>query len=300
MKKTKKKTAKHADLIYDIGLHRGQDTEFYLKKGYRVIGFEANPDNVRVCRERFAQEIEAGKLTIIEGAIVESGNKANKTVFYKNLNSTFWGSTCQDWAYRNEVMGTTNEAIVVETVNFAECLEKYGIPFYLKADIVGSETVCLRALLDFENKPDYLSIRSEKVIFDKLLAEFELLTELGYDRFKAIQQGFTKQETVIKSAAGKDEKFVFEEGASGVFGEETAGKWKDYDQIIKQYRRIFVRYWLFGDYSYLTQTKRGTKIVRFLERVFRRPLPGWYDTHAKRSSSLLTLLYTLLETPVYL
>jgi len=28
-------------LIYDAGMHRGEDAEFYLKKGFRVVGIEA-------------------------------------------------------------------------------------------------------------------------------------------------------------------------------------------------------------------------------------------------------------------
>src|SRR3712207_8318169 len=52
--------------------------------------------------------------------------------------------------------------------DFKKCLAEHGIPYYLKADIVGSEIICLRALLEFENKPDYISIRSEKFIFRKL------------------------------------------------------------------------------------------------------------------------------------
>ena len=46
-------TEKHKDLIYDVGMHHGQDTDYYLKRGYRVIGFEANPDNAAVCRRRY-------------------------------------------------------------------------------------------------------------------------------------------------------------------------------------------------------------------------------------------------------
>ena len=29
------------DLIFDIGMHIGQDTEVYLKKGFRVVAVEA-------------------------------------------------------------------------------------------------------------------------------------------------------------------------------------------------------------------------------------------------------------------
>lgn len=289
----KKTTSKYQDLIYDVGIHQGQDTDYYLKKGYRVVAFEANPENAEFCRKKFAEAISDGRLTIVEGAITDKAknqSRSHKVKFYRNLNSSLWGSTCEEWAYRNEVMGTENEIIEVDSVDFVECLEKYGVPFYLKADIVGSETACLKALLQFENKPDYISIRSEKVIFSKLLEEFRLLRELGYDKFKAIQQDVTDWQAPLN---GSGNIYTFQEGASGPFGEETDGNWKNYEQVLREYRRIFVYYWLFGDYSYLTQTEKGKNFVNKLERVFRRPLPGWYDTHAKHSSLLSILTFVL-------
>ena len=279
----KNSAPKIKNLIYDVGLHHGQDTDFYLKKGFDVVAFEANPENAAVCRRKFADAIEKKQLTIIEGAIVENvgGGKAK---FYRNQDHSLWGSTCDDWAYRNEVMGTTNEIIEVNAVDFGDCLERYGIPFFLKADIVGSETICLKALLAFENQPDYISIRSEKVIFRKLEEEFRLFEQLGYNKFKAVQQDFTDLQTVIESPAGEKISYTFADGASGLFGEESPGKWKNKQEILKQYQKIFTSYWLFGDYSYLIQTVKGKKIIAQLERLARRPLPGWYDTHAKHSS----------------
>ena len=32
------------NLIFDIGFHKGEDTLFYLLKGYRVIAVDADPD----------------------------------------------------------------------------------------------------------------------------------------------------------------------------------------------------------------------------------------------------------------
>lgn len=223
------------------------------------------------------------KLIIIEGAIVSENHysKGVSVKFYKNKNHSYWGSTCEDWAYRNEVVGTSNEIIEVKSVNLSLCLEKYGIPHYLKADIVGSETICLKALMKFKNKPDYLSIRSEKVIFKNLVEEFRLLQELGYNQFKAVQQDFSNLKIKLNEADPIDEIYQFSEGASGTFGEETTGKWKDIEKILQEYRRIFILYWLFGDYSYLPQTEKGKKFIRILERIVRRPIPGWYDTHAK-------------------
>ena len=45
-------TIKHSNLIYDVGMNKGEETDFYLKKGFRVIGFEANPNLTESCRKR--------------------------------------------------------------------------------------------------------------------------------------------------------------------------------------------------------------------------------------------------------
>ena len=34
------------ELIMDVGMHRGEDAAYYLAKGFRVVGFEADPDHV--------------------------------------------------------------------------------------------------------------------------------------------------------------------------------------------------------------------------------------------------------------
>lgn len=283
----KDSTPKNKELIYDVGMHQGQDTEYYLSRGYRVVAFEANPDNAEVCKIKFASEIKEGRLTIIEGAIVDhpTTSNGNKTVkFYRNKDTSFWGSTNKDWASRNEVLNTTNELIEVKGVNFAECLEEYGIPFYLKADIVGDEKVCLRALLEFQNRPDYISIRSEKVLFNKLKQEFSLFEELGYNRFKAVQQDIHDWKFEYMSPDGTKVLHSFGEGASGPFGEDTEGSWKNMEQVLRDYKKIFTLYRLFGDYSFLMHSEKGRKLITQMERIVRRPLPGWYDTHAKHST----------------
>lgn len=275
------------NLVYDVGMHKGEDSDYYLKKGFQVVGFEASPENAAHCRTRFADALERQQLTMIEGAIAErdySSGERQTVKFWRNLDHDWWGSTQDDWASRNEVMGTRNELIEVPAVDFGRALRDHGIPYYLKADIVGSETICLRALLPFENKPDYLSIRSEKLIFKKLEYEFELLGQLGYDRFQAIQQSVASLRALHDSQEGKPLEHAFEEGASGLFGKDLRGPWKTREQVLKNYRRIFILYWLFGDYSYLLQTEKGRKLIAQLERVARRPLPGWYDTHARHST----------------
>lgn len=51
------------DLIYDVGLHDGQDSAYYLSKGYRVVAIEASPDFAQHAEQQFRAEIAAQRLT---------------------------------------------------------------------------------------------------------------------------------------------------------------------------------------------------------------------------------------------
>jgi FkbM family methyltransferase len=280
---------KHPELIYDVGMHKGEDTDYYLKKGFSVIGFEADPDLAAYCRDRLSDEIENGKLIIVEGAIAErkSEDDEERTIkFYKNTSISVWGTVDADWARRNEKLGTSSEVIEVPIVDFAACLEKHGVPHYCKIDIEGMDAVCLRALRRFEHKPDYISIESEKVSFDKLVEEVNLLSELGYDRFKAVQQSSIEHQREPKDS--KERRCVgyqFGMGSSGLFGEDLPGRWMNDEQIINRYMSVFRRYRVFGDYGILRKTYPGKAIIKALSIVVRRPIPGYYDTHAKHTDT---------------
>jgi FkbM family methyltransferase len=282
-------TPRHDDLIYDVGMHKGEDTEFYLKKGFRVVAFEANPDLVRHCRQVFEQQLRDRRLTIIEGAIVNADevNQNGMVTFFKNTNDSVWGTARKNWAERNEMLSTSSVQMEVKAINFEEILQKYGIPYYMKIDIEGCDKICLLALQDFYNKPNYISIESEKIHFSELLEEFIILKGLGYNHFKAIQQADVHRSSPPSPAKeGNDIPYQFAKGASGVFGEETPGIWLNERDIMKKYKSIFREYRLLGDYSFLRRSKFGKKLLRRLQKYAGRPLPGWYDTHAKHGSML--------------
>ena len=281
-------TQAHKDLVYDIGMHKGEDADYYLKKGFRVIGFEADPDLIEYCKNRFLGAIERGRLIIVEGAIVEQrfGDSAGGTVkFYKNLENSVWGTINDTWVHKNEKLGTHYRIVEVKAVDFTECLKKYGIPYYMKIDIEGSDTICLRSLLGFERKPSYISIESDKVIFERLREELNLLARLGYDKLQAVQQGSVDYQAEPTSPGeGVYAGYAFRPGSSGLFGKDLPGGWKTEGQILREYRIIFILYRLFGDNSLLNKFIIGRLFMRAIERALRRPVPGWYDTHARHSS----------------
>jgi len=272
--------AERAGLVFDVGLHRGEDAAFYLAMGYRVIGFEANPDLVRVCRERFRSEIRQGRLEIVEGAI--QAGPASSVTFYQHPLSV-WGTTRSEWVRRNSKLGASR-VIEVPSVNFSAALHEHGIPHYLKIDIEGSDKICLQALRNFDHRPAYVSMESEKQSFSELVAEFELLETLGYDRFAVVQQARVKAHpTTITRIDGTTASYTFEPDASGPFGVDV-GPWMTREKALTKYRSIFRQYRLFGDESILQRTTPGRMLRAQVEKRLGRPLPGWYDTHAALST----------------
>ena len=269
------------NLIYDVGMHKGEDTDFYLNKGFKVIGFEADPELIVFCKSRFKNEITKKRLIIVEGAIVDKISNS-KVKFYKNTANTVWGTILPEWAERNKMDKATSEITYVNEVDFSECLKKYGVPYYLKIDIEGMDVHCCETLLNFNEKPNYISIESEKKNFNLLINEISLFKKLGYDKFKIIQQdGISKQKENENTIEGKYVNCNFVEGSSGLFGSDLPGEWLSESQAINKYKKIFFYYKLFGDYSIL----RKFIITRLLLKLFRKftgiPCPGWYDTHAK-------------------
>ena len=283
-------TPKQAALIYDVGLHHGEDAEYYLRKGFNVVGFEADPELAASCRSRLAKYLDNRQLNIVEGAVVGddffAGGRKSIT-FYKSRMSV-WGTVNADWALRNEKIGTQNEQIEVPAVNFKEAIQQFGMPYYMKIDIEGSDTLCLEALRDFSQKPDYVSIESEMAKFDGLEKEISLLEELGYKDFLAVQQeGIERTQPPHPAREGDYAPYQFPEGSTGVFGKELGGRWKSRAEILAQFRRIHFLHATFSGFSEkgLTRNWGGMKIGGLIRRIIRRPLPGWYDTHARHESA---------------
>lgn len=264
-------------LIFDIGAHKGEDTGFYLKKGFRVVAVEAHPALAEALRGRFAEQLASGQLTLVEAAIAE---QAGHVDFFANTSVSVWGTIRKDWAERNETMGADSDCLRVASMTFPQLVREHGMPYYMKIDIEGADLLCLEGLREFSERPRHISIESEKRDWDALLHEFDLFQELGYTGFKVVDQGEVGNQ--IPPSPAREGVYVqhqFRKGDSGLFGEEAPGSWISQEQALELYRRIFVKYRLYGDYG----TLRRNILIRLLKQV---PLIGgnfrvsWYDTHA--------------------
>ena len=268
------------NLIFDLGLHKGEDTNYYLKRGFRVVAVEADDDLVMRSKREFQKYIKEGMLTIVHGAI--SDTMEDTVTFYKNSNKSVWGTVVKSWAERNSNLGAESIEITVSVVKLKSLFEAYGIPYYLKIDIEGMDLAALKSLFECPSMPKYVSIESEKVDFERLIEEFKVLEELGYNSFSLVEQSGVPMQRIPKNSnEGKSIQFEFQPGSSGLFGQDLGDEWLSKDEAIDRYKKIFKLYKWFGDSSIFSKIYLLRVSKAILQRIIRKPLPGWYDTHAR-------------------
>ena len=232
--------SRNNNLIYDVGLHKGEDTEFYLKKGFDVVAFEANPSLLEFCRDRFARELSSGQLRLVQGAIALPAS-TGKVKFYVNKTVSVWGTIDQAWVARNAAHGKDSEEIEVDQINMEDVFEKYGIPFYLKIDIEGADGLALNALRKFVDRPQFISIEANSVDTSALAHDLECLDQIGYRQFQlAPQKDIGGTLVDAKTLRGEPFVHVFTNGASGVFGDDLPGVWINRDAVVASFLPPFI------------------------------------------------------------
>lgn len=77
------------DLIFDLGLNKGEDSLFYLRKGFRVVAIEANPILASETAKSLSTWTAADRLTILNCGV---WNEKATLTFYENLDNDHWSS----------------------------------------------------------------------------------------------------------------------------------------------------------------------------------------------------------------
>lgn len=272
------------DVVFDIGAYKGEDTAYYLRRGFRVLAVEANPESAEFCRQRFHAEIRAGRLVLLnQGIAAEEGPV---TFFLSEGNQGRWSSLYPALASRENVAA---RPVTVQATSLRSLVREYGVPFYLKVDIQGAEHLCLRDI-DGVDAPRYVSFYANEGRLEDLF----LVARAGYTRFKLIDQLTFRQAvppplhsvalaaSVVTRAAkdrlrqlpglsetvrfmrrvsttngGNQERSIapeFSISSSGPMAEETDGPWRSVEEVAYA--------WLY----YVRETTTS----------------NWYDVHAAR------------------
>ncbi|SFU75736.1 methyltransferase, FkbM family [Methylobacterium sp. 174MFSha1.1] len=236
----------HPDLIFDLGANHGEDTAFYLAKGFRVVAVEADPHLARELEQVFRQPIAAGRCTIVAAGLLD---RPGVMPFYRNIDCDHWSSFDAAYGTRD---GTRFETLPISCGTVLDLFAQYGLPHYMKIDLEGADQIVLRTLQRTASRPRFLSVEE----FGH--GSLPLLRSLGYTRFSLRPQ--KDKSWAVPPRPPREGRFVDRTSTgrdSGLFGREVGG-WKSYDVSLQDYERV----------------------VRSAEGAW-LPQPGeWYDIHA--------------------
>ena len=206
-------------LIADLGMNNGDDTAFYLSRGFEVVALEANPGLCSSAGQRFAEAVGQGKLKIVNAAIWD---QSGEVTFHVNLDNDHWSSIETGWAGRDN---SQTRPITVRSMTLGELVAEHGVPYYLKIDVEGVDLQVLEQLNSLDTRPARVSVEDCRFGFQYL----DILASAGYDGFKLLDQSTVPDLRDAKSGA------AFPKGASGPLGDEISGDWLSHGAMVELY-----------------------------------------------------------------
>src|SRR5262245_65693317 len=161
-------------LVYDVGMFNGDDTAYYLEKGFRVVGVEANPNLIPRLKERFSAEIEPSRLVIENVAVAEVEGEVELFIA---------GDDKPQSSLTRCVLDLHNvpvTSIRVRSVTLSSLIQRHGAPVFMKIDVENSDLIVLRDLATHGIKPPEISIEAHST--DVIVQ----LYNMGYSRYRFI------------------------------------------------------------------------------------------------------------------
>lgn len=215
--------SKTCTVIYDFGMNNGDDVEYYLLKADRVVGVEANRSLCDLVRNRFADEIETGRLTVLNVALAEDDSAEPVSFYLHREHHVLSQLPAPDTADIDQF-----EKVSVPRRTPASIVREFGEPLYIKIDVERFDLAVLENLFAAGIRPPEISAEShDVVIFGVLLAN-------GYRTFNLVDGGGVARvyrNAHIQTRSGP-RTFHFREHSAGPFGEDLATEWQDANSFL--------------------------------------------------------------------
>lgn len=241
------------NLIIDVGMLEGNDSSFYMQKGFDVVGVEADPMIHQSLLARFEGEIGAGRLTLLNRAAADRSSTAIKLWRHSEPGHS-------SIVHRSDDPKASEHTVT--SIDWTELVAIKGVPYYMKIDIEGAEPLFLSSLLGTVEIPTYISAELQN------FQPVELFYKLGYRRFRMLNQMmFGHVAMPNPPLEGGYVPNPQRHHWSGPFGRELPGdRWFSFEEIREIYDTLH-RLW-----------------------TYRTLLVGWYDCHAWTGDESLTKL----------
>jgi FkbM family methyltransferase len=250
-------------LIFDVGAGAGEDTAYYLKKGFKVVAVEAAPGRCAALGARFGADMDAGRLEVLNLSIATASGAVAIPLEEESPQRHRITASRRVGGLTRPLARTAR----VPAEPLSELFREFGTPRYCKIDLTGGGLIALQSLYGSPDLPPYVSLQSDRNAWDGLVQEFVALGDLGYRRFKLINRSLVPfQSPPEPTLEGLVCDQTFEPGSCGLFGADLCGRWLDAFEAIEAYKTVFLGYVL------------NSHPAR--PRHLRLPPPDAYDTHA--------------------
>lgn len=165
------KFIREGELCFDVGAHKGELTEIFLKIGAKVIAVDPQDDCIDYMRRKFRRE---PNLVLVNKGL--SNKEENLTLYICEDSSTI-STFSKKWKRGRFSSYQWNTNKLVQTTTLDNLIEKFGLPVFCKIDVEGFEYTVLQGL----SKPiPCVSFEFTKEFLDDAKSCINYLHKLGY------------------------------------------------------------------------------------------------------------------------
>lgn len=164
------------ELVFDVGAHTGDKSEWFLSRGARVVAVEPQPVNAEALRNRFAGN---ANITIVEKGLSE---RPGIMTMHVNAAASVLSTFSDKWMtgrFRDHGH-VWDEDINVEMTTLDELVHCYGVPRYAKIDVEGHEK---QVMLGLSRRLGALSLEFTREFIDDARDLIWYARALGYKNF---------------------------------------------------------------------------------------------------------------------
>lgn len=204
-------------VIYDIGMNNGDDLPYYLAKGTKVVGIEANSSLCDLVLKKYSDQVRTGQL-VIENCVITADRDEGEVDFYLHREA----HVLSQFPRPSEERIAQYEKVKVPQRLASSIVHQHGEPHYIKLDIEHYDIMALEELFSQGIFPEFISTEMHD------LEAFVLFQVAGYTRFNfvtgpqvsSLYRGFT-----FRDITGLKKTFSFPHHAAGPFGEDLLFAW---------------------------------------------------------------------------
>ncbi len=162
------------NLCFDIGAHRGNRTEIFLKLGAKVVAVDPQESCINYLQQKFNKE---PMLTLINKGL---SNKEGELTFYICEDATDLSTFSDNWKKGRFSNFKWNKSKMTQVTTLDNLIREYGLPKFCKIDAEGFEYQILKGLTE---PIPYISFEFTIEFFNDAKSSINYLLSLGYQKF---------------------------------------------------------------------------------------------------------------------